>query len=287
MTNQIQGRGVIFSSMPEKKNLLTYSRNRPIQPASKVLVEPENQRPASQAPSLLERIAKGLHALKLEAINLASPRKPLSPKTPLQELEVIAGEPQDFSEWLEDFSKTHPNGSKIGESSFSEVFHHQADDGAAVAVKIMPLAEGDPVMGKTPEPVSVMDALHEVRVLKALSNLADERKYTVPIGYTGFNRLMSAHLVKGLYPKGLLSHWDLYQRQHGSENHRPGKIVSHNFVDFYGCESLHLVMVMEFGGTDLEGYQITNVEQACGVIRQIAHALHLAEDRLSFEHRDL
>lgn len=45
--------------------------------------------------------------------------------------------------------------------------------------------------------------------------------------------------------------------------------------------------MMEFGGVDLEGYQLNSIVQIQSVLGQVLSSMSLAEDRLSFEHRDL
>lgn len=85
---------------------------------------------------------------------------------------------------------------KIGESSFSEVFKAagSGSDPQESAVKIMPLlrpGEAPSDAAKmTPEPVQLAHLLHEIRSMLALESLRPARKYAVPSGHTGFSRLV-------------------------------------------------------------------------------------------------
>lgn len=45
--------------------------------------------------------------------------------------------------------------------------------------------------------------------------------------------------------------------------------------------------MLEFGGVDLESYQLTSLAQIQSVLGQVLSSLSLAEERLAFEHRDL
>lgn len=44
---------------------------------------------------------------------------------------------------------------------------------------------------------------------------------------------------------------------------------------------------MEFGGIDLEKFKFKNMRQIQSVVKQLIHALALAEEKIQFEHRDL
>ncbi len=60
-----------------------------------------------------------------------------------------------------------------------------------MAVKIMPLLRPgqSPQAERTPEPIQLSNLLHEICALQALEGLRPERRYAVPTGHTGFNRL--------------------------------------------------------------------------------------------------
>lgn len=44
---------------------------------------------------------------------------------------------------------------------------------------------------------------------------------------------------------------------------------------------------MEFGGVDLEGFEIGSIAQVRSILVQVLSAVALAEEELQFEHRDL
>lgn len=101
-----------------------------------------------------------------------------------------------FIEWLEETKLNWPMCSKIGESSFSEVFKMTCSAGdESIAVKIMPLLrpeDGLDAKGseRSPEPIQLDHLLHEIRSLQVLESLRMERKYAIPSGHTGFNRMV-------------------------------------------------------------------------------------------------
>lgn len=188
-----------------------------------------------------------------------------------------------FSSWLESMRERHPQCEKLGESSFSEVFKFSAADDDCLAVKIMPLMRPgtDPSSidaSKSPEPIQLSNLLHEIQTLQALESLRAERRYAVPTGHTGFNRLWRCELVAGEYPPFLLERWDEWPREFKSHNDRP---------DFYNEESLHVILVMEFGGVDLEHTMLRSAMQIQSILLQVLASVSLAEKRIRFEHRDL
>lgn len=189
---------------------------------------------------------------------------------------------------------------KIGESSFSEVFKMRksvagggstaSGDGGAFAIKIMPLLRPDGDLmeeiitapgdgdSETPEPIRLDHLLHEIKCLKALNDLATHRRYAVPSGHTGFNRLVECALVGGPYPEELISAWDKWSTENESLNKRPSS---------YCSNSLHVILMMEDGGTDLESFSVHSIKQIYAIIAQVLAAISLAETKISFEHRDL
>jgi len=203
-------------------------------------------------------------------------------------------EPHSFIEWQK--AAASENFIKIGESSFSEVFRADlvrskyAKGERTVALKILPLLSpfSDSAEYKSlgldefhnPEPVQPSHLLREVKALMALNELSGRRKYAVPSGFTGFNRLLECAVVCGPYPEILIQAWDSFKKSSSqSENERP---------DFYTENSLHVILVMEYGGTDLESFKgINKIVQIRSVMLQLLAATSLAEEFIKFEHRDL
>lgn len=103
---------------------------------------------------------------------------------------------------------------KVGEASYSEVFGI-----GNVVLKIIPLFDEDHDVSETwtaswdPPPVSeVQDVLKEIVVTRAMGEICK-----------GFIKLLKAHVVQGPYPQSLLTLWDDFHSEKGSESVRPGK----------------------------------------------------------------
>lgn len=117
-------------------------------------------------------------------------------------LDILAqNRPMNFGQWFKEIKRfvgrvelllnfvlSKYELSKIGESSFCEVFFAKGKDcNAQFAIKIMPLDCESEKTGVVPEPVALSKALHECRVQLALNSLTEQRRYCIPSEYTGFN----------------------------------------------------------------------------------------------------
>ncbi|XP_026126230.1 uncharacterized protein LOC113107747 [Carassius auratus] len=164
--------------------------------------------------------------------------------------------------------------SKIGEGTFGEVFSTINDSNKTVALKIIPVEGSQQVNGEQQKTFG--EILHEIIISKELSCL-NMKEINKTDGFIGLNNL---HCVRGCYPDALLKAWDKFDRQKGSENDRP---------DFFDDEQLFLILEFEFGGSDLENMngKLSSLVQAKSVLHQVTAALAVAEQALSFEHRDL
>ncbi|XP_041127658.1 uncharacterized protein LOC121327584 [Polyodon spathula] len=163
---------------------------------------------------------------------------------------------------------------KIGEGAFGEVFCMTDNDDEFVALKIIPV-EGE-LMGKGEMQKKFGEILNEVIVSKELSNLSKMEENRTE----GFITLLDLHCVKGLYPEPLLKAWDKFDKWKNSENDRP---------DCFEQDQLFLILVFEFGGTDLENMQskLSSLAVAKSILHQVTASLAVAEQALCFEHRDL
>ncbi|KAI1887759.1 hypothetical protein AGOR_G00193660 [Albula goreensis] len=163
---------------------------------------------------------------------------------------------------------------KVGEGTFGEVFSTTNDSNETVALKIVPIEGSQKVNGEDQKTFG--EILHELIISKELSSL-DSKENNKTNGFIGLNDL---HCVRGSYPNELLSAWDKFDKQRGSENDRP---------DFFEEDQLFLILEFEFGGSDLENMngKLSSFTLAKSILHQVTTALAVAEQALSFEHRDL
>uniref|UniRef100_A0AAY4ACK2 Serine/threonine-protein kinase haspin n=1 Tax=Denticeps clupeoides TaxID=299321 RepID=A0AAY4ACK2_9TELE len=163
---------------------------------------------------------------------------------------------------------------KIGEGTFGEVFSTTNQGNQTVALKIIPVEGKEKVNGEHQKTFG--EILHEIIISKELSSLND-KEINKTKGFIGLNNL---HCVQGSYPKQLLSAWDKFDKQRGSENDRP---------DFFGEKQMFLILEFEFGGSDLENMsgKLSSLAQAKAILLQVSATLAVAEQALQFEHRDL
>ncbi|KAG0039394.1 hypothetical protein BGZ82_008494 [Podila clonocystis] len=97
--------------------------------------------------------------------------------------------------------------------------------------------------------------------------------------WSGFIGSFGAMIVKGTYPKPFLNAWDQYRKEYGTESVRP-----HVFEK----DQLFCIIMLPYGGMDLEHYPINNWQQAWTILAQVSGSLQAREQGPSwFEHRDL
>ncbi|KAF9098011.1 hypothetical protein BGX23_007338 [Mortierella sp. AD031] len=117
--------------------------------------------------------------------------------------------------------------------------------------------------------------------LLALEDIYREAMVSTQImhGWKGFIGSFGALVVKGKYPKAFLSAWDRFRRENGTESYRP---------DHYTSSQLYCIILLPYGGIDLEHCSLTNWRQAWTVLTQVAASLESKEQApFWFEHRDL
>ncbi|VDK80274.1 unnamed protein product [Litomosoides sigmodontis] len=164
------------------------------------------------------------------------------------------------------------NAIKLGEGTFGEVFR-VIYKGEIVALKVIPIGGTKIINGDKQK--SFRDITAELIVSKELSDL---KHVEDGCSTHGFIHLRGAMVVKGSYPKSLVSAWEHYDKRIKSENDHPC---------IFNTSQHFLLLAFEDGGVDLEKYVITDVLQAYSIVYQVLVALSVAEYRLSFEHRDL
>ncbi|CAO3575194.1 unnamed protein product [Mortierella alpina] len=117
--------------------------------------------------------------------------------------------------------------------------------------------------------------------LLALEDIYREARVSTQImhGWKGFIGSFGALVVRGRYPKPLLAAWDRFRKANGTESWRP---------DIYPKNQLYCIILLPYGGTDLEHCPLANWKQAWSVLTQIAASLESKEQApYWFEHRDL
>lgn len=150
---------------------------------------------------------------------------------------------------------------KFAEASYSEVYllkNYEINEVLKI-FKIIPFGDGNF------EQPSIDNVIQELKITKKLSPM------------DGFIKLNEACVVKGTYPRLLLKLWDDFNELKESSNYRPE----------FDQEQTYLIMDLEYGGTDLEKFQIDNWEQANMIFWSIVKILNNAEQTFKFEHRDL
>ncbi|KAI1320846.1 hypothetical protein EDD11_009803 [Mortierella claussenii] len=117
--------------------------------------------------------------------------------------------------------------------------------------------------------------------LLALEDIYREAMVSTQImhGWKGFIGSFGAMVVKGKYPKAFLSVWDQFRKEQGTESERP---------DIYAKDQLYCIILLPYGGIDLEHCPLANWQQAWSVLTQVAASLESKEQApFWFEHRDL
>ncbi|KAF9985569.1 Serine/threonine-protein kinase haspin [Modicella reniformis] len=117
--------------------------------------------------------------------------------------------------------------------------------------------------------------------LLALEDIYREAMVSTQImqGWKGFIGGFGALVMRGKYPKVFLSAWDHFCEENGTESERP---------DMYSNDQLYCIILLPYGGIDLEHCPLANWKQAWSILAQVASSLELKEQApFWFEHRDL
>ena len=162
---------------------------------------------------------------------------------------------------------------KVGEGAFGEVFFVNSPETSSQPVlKVVPIGGELEVNGE--EQTTFEDISSEVKISSILSKLREGKKNMTE----GFVELRNCNVFKGKYPKSLLQLWDKFDDEKRSENDRP---------DFFPADQHFIALEYGNGGRDLEKFVFRHPGQAWAAWQQVAHTLAVAEQELSFEHRDL
>ena len=162
---------------------------------------------------------------------------------------------------------------KVGEGAFGEVFLVNSPESSSQPVlKVVPIGGELEVNGE--EQTTFEDISSEVKISSILSKLREGKKNMTG----GFVELRNCNVFQGKYPKSLLQLWDKFDDEKRSENDRP---------DFFPADQHFIALEYGNGGRDLEKFVFRHPGQAWAAWQQVAHTLAVAEQELSFEHRDL
>ncbi|PNF40212.1 hypothetical protein B7P43_G08259, partial [Cryptotermes secundus] len=159
---------------------------------------------------------------------------------------------------------------KIGEGVYGEVFF--AEEQERSVLKVIPV-EGDAIVNGEPQK-KFEEILSEIVIAMELSGLRNGTENRT----CSFSEVKRCICVHGNYPEELIRLWEDYDNCKGSENDSPRMFKE---------DQLYIILVLAFGGCDLEAHFFSTVEQSHSVFIQTGCALAVAEQVLEFEHRDL
>ncbi|KAF9978904.1 hypothetical protein BGZ73_008409 [Actinomortierella ambigua] len=193
---------------------------------------------------------------------------------------------------------------KVGEASYSEVYTAMMPDisnplsrpkASVDRKKPIPVdGHGDPMQGEDEDwsrdkvVLKVVPFLNQTQrngprgtTMTVLSDIYREVVMSTRVvrGWDGFMSSIGAIVVRGKYPKCFLAAWDKYKLENGTESARPGR---------YSSNQLYCILLMPFGGIDLEHYTLLDWRQAWTILTQLTLLLATREQEpFLFEHRDL
>ncbi|KAF8108005.1 hypothetical protein N665_0115s0020 [Sinapis alba] len=219
--------------------------------------------------------------IKTEEINLEDELKRLSLTSDLVSphlnyekpfLDLLSAcEQMQPSNFMEVFSKFCEPESivKIGEGTYGEAFRA----GTSVC-KIVPIDGDFTVNGEIQKRAD--ELLEEVILSWTLNQLREHETEAQNLCPT-FIRTQDIKVCQGPYDPILVKAWEEWDAKHGSENDHP------DFPE----KQCYVMFVLEHGGKDLEGFVLSNFDEARSLLIQVTAGLAVAEAAFEFEHRDL
>ncbi|RIA96099.1 hypothetical protein C1645_815785 [Glomus cerebriforme] len=273
----------------DKNHSPSKDHNHCREPLDKVIITPlKEQNILSSSQSTLlnyekENVNNSHNDIEIDSIRRISDVKHLEIDTSIKEHEHVTDELRELLNicdqkklWtFEEFLGTDclNNATKIGEASFSEVFTAYAPNFTSTRVKcvfkIIPFGRGKEVLVNGEEQCSVRDIAQEIKTTLELGG----RTGLDPKLRVSFLKLYGVGICRGKYPKGLLKEWDRWDQEYQSESDRP---------DYFDDNQLYAVLIVEYGGLDLEHVKLKNWAQAWSVLTQVGWSIAQAE-----QHRDL
>ncbi|GJJ72945.1 serine/threonine-protein kinase haspin [Entomortierella parvispora] len=187
---------------------------------------------------------------------------------------------QKLSDSLPQF-KSHRLNAYLAEAAEDNLAPQSKDMGSKpkLVMKVLPFVENQP--SKSTAGRQAKNRQADDSSLLALEDIYRETMVSTQMirGWKGFIGSFGALVVRGEYPKTFLSAWDHFKRENGTESYRP---------DTYTKDQLYCIILLPYGGIDLEHCPINNWCQAWSVLAQIAASLESKEQApYWFEHRDL
>ncbi|KAF9432372.1 hypothetical protein BGZ76_010895 [Entomortierella beljakovae] len=155
-----------------------------------------------------------------------------------------------------------------------------------LVMKVMPFYDDQATKNESSQAMQERGRRSKVRrkamtTLLELEDIYREAMVSTQImhGWKGFIGSFGTLVVKGKYPKAFLSVWDSFKKERGTESERP---------DVFTGEQLYCIILLPYGGIDLEHCSLANWQQAWSVLAQVAASLEPKEQApFWFEHRDL
>ncbi|KAL2511778.1 Protein kinase superfamily protein [Abeliophyllum distichum] len=159
---------------------------------------------------------------------------------------------------------------KVGEGTYGEAFKVGGN-----VCKIVPFDGDIRVNGEVQKKSE--ELLEEVILSCTLNRLRGQESDVVN-ACTSFIQTIDLRVCQGHYDAALISAWEDWDGEHGSENDHPKEFPENQ------C---YVVFVQEHGGQDLESFVLLNFDEARSLLVQVTIALAVAEAAYEFEHRDL
>ncbi|KAF9162770.1 hypothetical protein BGX21_001801 [Mortierella sp. AD011] len=164
-----------------------------------------------------------------------------------------------------------------------------------LVMKVMPFCVDQDNSGTTSQVVQERGRRTKGRrkvetTLLALEDIYREAMVSTQImhGWKGFIGSFGALVVRGKYPKTFLSVWDRFRKENGTESERPGMFSAAGSLYVFTKDQLYCIILLPYGGIDLEHSSLTDWRQAWSVLTQVAASLESKEQApFWFEHRDL
>ncbi|KAL3319884.1 Serine/threonine-protein kinase haspin [Cichlidogyrus casuarinus] len=173
-----------------------------------------------------------------------------------------------FYSFTKYFTEKSKDVKKLGEGSFAEVFLCPHRVGHSTAVKLMPI-EGEVTFNDSKQK-KINEIFPELLIAQSISSLQPFCSV--------FSVLDSVRLIRGAFTSKLIKCWEDYDACNNSENDHPVRFPKHQL--WIACESA-------FAGYPLEDACPPCPLARLAIWKQVAAGLAVAEDQLSFEHRDL